>query len=384
MDRNSAQDEILRIANAGEVGGGHDEKGGIFRRHWAIMRMFELESGGADDFFVLFEAIQDVAELDSRIEPKTIRIYQAKKREGKYWSWNELTGFTDVIDPSKATGFLRQNVEKMRNSIVGKLYADVLAFSEIHSEGFFVSNSGCDLRLPDGGNATKLETCCLSALAEPHLGLLKAGLAVLHGNGKPLPDASRITIQRVDLPPNDPGPYLRGIVGDFLTERSPNHASQARALVDALLAKISSLCVKTDRYPNFEQMCNARGFGRDDLAKALSCLESMPDEEALLEDYLRQLSSEKADMRLITSIRKSAARLRCSKLGNSFSEEEKELINDCDKWLERNRIMPPLAPILNDAWNELTPKHSSFRRHEMLAFLLQRAIQICEDLTYED
>lgn len=384
MGFNNAKEEILRISNAGEAGGGHDQKGGAFQRHWAVLRMFELESSGAEDFLLLFEAIQDVAEFDSCIDPKTIRIYQAKKREGQYWSWNELTNFTGLHNSSNSSSFLKQPPEKMRGSIVGKLYSSVLEFNEIRSEGFFVTNSGCDIPLLNGDKAYKFETCCLSALAEPHLGLLKAGLSVLHKNGKPLPEPSRITIQRVDLPPNDPGPYVWGKVGVFLTKRSPSHASQARALVDALLAKISPLCAKTDSYATFEEMCNARGFSRDDLRHAIGCLESLPDEELLLEDYLRDMANDKPDMRLITSIRKSAARIRCAKLGNSFSQQEKELVIDCDKWLKCNRIVPPILSLLNSAYDNLIVNHRSFRRHEIHAFLLQRIIETCEDLTYED
>jgi len=60
-------EEVLRVTNRknlAETGGGHNQKGVDFQRAWALTRMFELEKEGPDDFLFLFEAIQDVAELD--------------------------------------------------------------------------------------------------------------------------------------------------------------------------------------------------------------------------------------------------------------------------------------------------------------------------------
>lgn len=75
--------ELLDVTNRddlAEVGGGHNQKGVEFQRHWAVMRMFELEKAGQKDFLFLFEAIQDVAILDSCVSPTTICVYQIKKK----------------------------------------------------------------------------------------------------------------------------------------------------------------------------------------------------------------------------------------------------------------------------------------------------------------
>ncbi len=379
MSCNDTKEEILKIANSGEVGGGHDQKGGNFQRHWAIMRMFELESSGADDFLILFEAIQDIAELDSVSDPKTMRIYQAKKKEGSYWSWNELTKYKNANGKSKSSAFSKQTPDIISESIIGKLYASVIAFNNIGSSGFFISNSGCDLPLVNAGNATSYEECCLSDIAEPHLELLKSGLASLHKDSKLIPDPSRIMIKRVDIPPNDPGPYLRGKVADYLSIKSPRNVSQARALMDALLANISHLCAKTDRHSTFEEMCKARGFSRYDLRQALNNLEPLPDEQQLLEDYLRQMIDEKMDLRTISGIRTVAARFKRSKLTNLIREDEIRLTHDCDDWLNNNEFVIPLVPLLERAYDVLKLKHSLFRAHEIFAFLIMRAIQTCED-----
>ena len=75
-----------------ETGGGHGQKGVDFQRYWAILRIFELKQDGSNDFLLLFESIQDVAEFNSESAPSRIDIYQIKKKDGGEWSFNELTG----------------------------------------------------------------------------------------------------------------------------------------------------------------------------------------------------------------------------------------------------------------------------------------------------
>jgi hypothetical protein len=87
-------EEVFKVANnkeLAETGGGHNQKGVDFQRAWALTRMFELEKSGEQDFLFLFEAIQDIAELDSSDSPSLIRIYQVKKKDRGEWKWNELT-----------------------------------------------------------------------------------------------------------------------------------------------------------------------------------------------------------------------------------------------------------------------------------------------------
>ena len=75
--------EVFQVATnkaLTETGGGHGQKGVDFQRAWALSRMFEIEDSGATDFLFLFEAIQDVAVLDSPTKPTTI-IRQSSSQE---------------------------------------------------------------------------------------------------------------------------------------------------------------------------------------------------------------------------------------------------------------------------------------------------------------
>jgi len=143
-------DEVFSVSvqkNLAETGGGHNQKGVEFQRHWALSRMFELESAGTPDFLFLFESVQDVAELDSATAPSSIKIYQVKKKDRGEWSWALLT---NLHDPGKKK---TKPLVDIKNSPLGKLYASVLAFKKLKSSGHFVSNNGCALPPKGGGES---------------------------------------------------------------------------------------------------------------------------------------------------------------------------------------------------------------------------------------
>ncbi|MBK7955405.1 MAG: DUF4297 domain-containing protein [Candidatus Accumulibacter sp.] len=238
-------EEVFRVANCknlAETGGGHNQKGVNFQRAWALARMFELEREGVDDFLFLFEAIQDVAELDSSLSPSSIRVYQVKKKDRGEWSWRELT---KLLEPSsKKSG--AQSPSVIKDSMIGKLYSAVVAFKELKSSGRFISNVGCDLPLQGQANAATSLACDLSRLEAGHLQLLSKGLETLHEAESLPPRPSLIHVEKVPIHPDSPSTHLRGIAVSFLSERSPKHAGQATALVDALLAAIGPLGAKTD------------------------------------------------------------------------------------------------------------------------------------------
>ncbi len=158
-------DEVFSVANCpdlAEVGGSHNQKGVEFQRHWAVMRMFELVQAGAKDFLFLFEAIQDVAIVDSCDSPTSICVYQIKKKDRKEWAWADLTALhqpKNPIKPSSVSKTKTKPLTDIQNSPIGKLYAAILAFNELQSTGRFVSNKGFDLHLADGSNAATSLSC---------------------------------------------------------------------------------------------------------------------------------------------------------------------------------------------------------------------------------
>jgi Cap4 dsDNA endonuclease len=252
--------EILQVVNnkaLSETGGGHNQKGIEFQRNWALIRMFELESEEQPDFLLLFEAVQDVAVLDSNLAPTKIDIYQIKKKDRSEWSWGDLTNLhaLKLGQPSRKPKPLIGVV----SSPVGKLYAALRAFKSLTGTARFVSNAGCDLTMEDGTNAATSLPVAMANLPYHVRNLLTDSLSSLHTKGEPPPDLSKIYVERVDIPVDDCATYTVGIAHAFLLARSPPHAGQARALVDTLLAKVGPLGAKTASCSTFEEMRVQRG-----------------------------------------------------------------------------------------------------------------------------
>lgn len=379
--------ELLDVTNRddlAEVGGSHNQKGIEFQRHWAVMRMFELEESGVKDFLFLFEAIQDVAVVDSCTSPTTICVYQIKKKDRKEWAWADLTALhqpKDTGKPSSGGKTKTKPLTNIQNSPIGKLYATILAFKELQSTGRFVSNAGFDLQLADGSNAATSLPCALSALSTHHLALLTKGLETLHKTGAPVPDLSRIHLERVLLPVDDPGTYIIGLVHKFLEQRSPRHAGQARSLVESLLAKIGPLGAKTATCKTFDDMRNQRGYSRSEFTDALGMLEGVPDLSEHLETWLNQLAHEGMGFREITAIRTAAASIFRRQVMGTRSNDEQNLVLACDAWLTTHPDPIQLKPFFEAAYDDLHNAYSSLKKQELLAYFALRAIKKCVDQT---
>jgi len=272
MSNNHSCDEIWAVAtrkDLAETGGSHNEKGKEFQRHWAVMRMFEIEERGTEDFLFLFESIQDIAEFDSATNPSSVQIYQVKKKDGKEWTWNDLTGLTAPPSKHKKSKTTDEiSFDKLKGSPLGKLYASVVAFKNIPSSGRFISNAGCDLLLTNEENAATSLPRNLADLSPEYRNLLLEGFRRLHNQRAPH-DLSRIRVERVKLSVEDPGTHLMGIVHKFLESRSPRHVGQAQSLVHSLVATVSALGAKTDSCKSFDEMRQQRGFSRDEFRSAL-------------------------------------------------------------------------------------------------------------------
>ena len=378
---NSQIEEVFRIANRkdlAEAGGGHNQKGVDFQRAWALARMFELERKGSKDFLFLFEAIQDVAELDSSVSPSSVNIYQVKKRDRGEWKWSDLT---KLLEPGTKKSEA-QPASDIKDSPIGKLYSSVLAFNKLKSSGRFVSNAGCNLPLEGGTNAATSLPCDLSRLEAKHLERLSSGLKTLHEAGSLPANPSLIHVEKVLIHPDDPTTHLRGVVVSFLTERSLKHAGQASALVDALLSKIGPLGAKTDSCSTFGELRKERGYSRNDFVSALGNLEQIPDQEAFVEGWLNQLSSEGgANFMEIASIRLAVSRIFRLQVMGGEDPQAMALAADCNQWLDANTPSHTLKDFIGKAKADLAGSHPSIRSAEFIAHFLLRVANKCVDQT---
>lgn len=375
----SSTEEVFRVASSNELaetGGGHNQKGVDFQRAWALARMFELEESGADDFLILFEAVQDVAELDSETAPSSIRIHQIKKKDRGEWEWSHLTRLPVPAKKRRAG----KTTDEIKDSPIGKLYSAVLAFKKLKSSGAFLSNTGCNLPLENGDNAATSVSCDLSQLEAGHLELLKAGLESLHESGASPANPELIRIEKVPIHPDAPATHLQGVAVAFLNKRSPRHAGQAKSLVDALLAEVGPLGAKTASCSNFEELRRQRGYSREQFASALGSLEQMPDLVALAEAWLNQLVGEGAlNFMEVTSVRVAMAAIYKRQVMGGDDPLTSALASDFDIWLETNTPGPLLGAFFDKAKSHLAPSHPSFRAAELTAHIALRAVRKCVD-----
>jgi len=372
--------EVLQVTNQGgisETGGGHAQKGVDFQRFWAIMRMFELEEAGAPDFLLLFEAVQDVSELDSTVSPTTIKLYQVKKKDRKEWSWGELTGLP--VPPKKGKRADLPDKDKISGSALGKLFLSITAFQALPSEGYFISNAGCNLPLENGGNVATSLPCDLSQLSGDHVSLLGQGLSLIREAGAGVPELKRLKLCKVALPPDAPDVHVVGIAFKFLKSRSPRHASQAQAFVESLIAKVAQLGRHTDECFSFEDLVKERGFSRSEFVESLAQLEQVPDLLHYLDTWLGQLQAEGLDFITVTQMRAAAAAIFRHQLLGNQSDEDRRLADACDAWIAVNSPGNQLRPYLELAFSELKDNFPGFKKHQLLAHFALRGIQRCVD-----
>jgi len=370
-------EEVFRVSidkDIAETGGGHNQKGVDFQRAWAISRMFEMEDAGEEDFLFLFEAIQDVAILNSSSAPSTIRVFQVKKKDRGEWEWSHLT---NLPAPGKKK---RKNAtpKGIEDSPLGKLYASVLAFKRLRSSGSFLSNAGCNLPLEGGRNAATSVSCDLSKLDAAHLELLKGGLETLHKIGSPAFDPASIAIEKVDMPPGAPMTHLHGIALGFLEKRSPPHAGQAKAFTDALMAEVGPLGAKTDSCSSFDELLQQKGYSRTEFRNALGKLEMLPDFKSIAEGWLDAMVSEGGiDFMERTSAEIALGNIYRRQVMGGASPMEEALIDDCDRWLDSNKPGTRLTDFFDKARSHLAPSHPFFKGAELTAHIALRAVRKC-------
>jgi hypothetical protein len=382
--------ELLLVTNKpgiSETGGGHGAKGVDFQRWWAVLRMVELAQSSEADFLLLFEAVQDVTELDSAHTPTRATVYQVKKKDSGTWSWSTLTGTVAPKKPSKITKatasqptapLTTPDFSKVSGSALGKLYLSLAAFDALPVEGYFVSNAGCEVPLASGGSAASSMPCTLADLAPEHAKQLTDALQSLNCAGTQTLDLTRVKLKKVAIHPDNLSAPAIASALNLLKTLSPEHAGQAAAFVESLVMKISALGRHTDTCSSFDELVRQRGFSKADFLSALSALESIPDHNALLNYWLAQLQSEGFDFRLITAMRMSAARVVRERL-TGLSQEAQAIDNFCDNWANSNVCGSNLKPYLDAALSALKANFSGYRDEELLARFVMREITKCVD-----
>lgn len=357
--------EVSTDPNLNESGGGHNQKGVEFQKHWALLLMFDLLKKGETDFLLLFEAIQDIAVLNSEREATSIHFYQIKKKERKEWSWHDLTSLHKP--DAKKTAPLTN----IGTSPLGKLSATLQRFGELNAIGYFVSNMGCKLPLKSGGVAATTLEVGLDELERSHVELLTSAISQIGVNGI---NPARIRLAKTNLPANEPTSHLVGEVHKYLCSISPKHAGQAQALVEALLTRLASLGARTDICNSFQQLRDQHGYSCQQLRNALGELETIPDVTDLLGVWIDELRRSGMTFPETCAVRLAAAAIYRRQVMGCMSESDKELIAAADEWVQWAEVDPNVFDYLEKGYASVSVGRSE-KRPEILAHLAIRAIK---------
>jgi hypothetical protein len=373
--------EIVDISNShlAETGGGHNQKGIEFQKNWALVQMFALEDNETPDFLFLFEAVQDVAILDSPTAPTAIELHQVKKKDRGEWSWATLTKLHEPADATKPSKRKIKPLVDVNESPIGKLHAAVCAFKLIKSSGRFVSNAGCNVTLADGSNSATSLPSALSLLPAHFRDLLTSALMTQLAPGDPPPDLSRLLLERVDIPFDDAATYSIGKAHAFLVKRSPRHAGQAQSFVEGLLAKLGPLGAKTAVCKNFEEMKSQHGYTRSDFVAALASLEQVLDVVFYLNMWLEQLHQEGMGFMEVIAIRTAVAGIFRRQVMGSPLPEDADMVGECNSWLAAESDPSELLPFFKNAADHLKLKFPLAKKPELQAHFALAAIAKCAD-----
>lgn len=365
--------KILEIANnksLSEDGGKHGMQGGNYQKAWALYRMFELEMEGVDDYFMLFETLQDVAEFDSDSDPKSVKIYQIKKKEKGEWKWNDLTGYKI---PGKKSSEI-QDHSKFKSSILGKLLCNFIAIEDLTKEAAFISNSKSDIPLKAGGSSASTKSCELRQLDNCYTEILKNGILLIDGNVNTDSILSSVFLKKTSVDPGEPESALivKGL--NFLESKSPDHARQVKPLIDTILATIGTLGGSTTKSTTIGVMKKERGYSRKDFLRDLHKLNSLPDTysrfENIFEIYLKETG---LGWEFRTEVRGIALSLLTDKLVGQSGELRIALITACDRWIKENKSTTSLIDYVNNASRDISLSGLVSPAHFLAQFLLRLA-----------
>jgi hypothetical protein len=183
--------------------------------------------------------------------------------------------------------------------------------------------------------------------------------------------------ERVNIPVNDPATYTVGVAHAFLITRSPSHASQARSLVDTLLAKVGPLGAKTDTCNTFEEIRSQHGYSRSEFIAALADLQEVPDVLQYLNIWLEKLASEGMGLMEIMAVRAAAASIYRLQVMGSRLPEDRDIVDACDAWLADQEDPAELLPFFRAALTELKAAFPSAKPATLQAQFALRAIKKC-------
>jgi hypothetical protein len=371
---NPAQAEIFAASNAPgvyESGGQYGQKGVDFQRYWAISRIIELATANQPDFLILFESLQDVVEFDNADAPTQALVYQIKMKDTGEWTWKALTAL-----PAKPRK--RKNSQELTvplpfvGSPIGKLACTVAEFQTINGAGTFVSNLGCSAALEKGATAGSVKSCKFSELSKEHRDQIAPELAKLK---KVIPLHS-LHLLKTELSLDDPDTHVSGKINTFLLKAAPKHAGQCKSFSDSLFATLSARGRNSGPVEDFESLVSHRGYSKADFMNAVDTLCSIPDQQELVDSWLKMLMIEKMPPQQYTKLQIKLLQLLERRLA-SGRVDVGPLNQAIKAWIKLNPVGESILEFLKAGTAAITSQFTDVSREEIQAFIVLEGISQC-------
>lgn len=274
-----------------EVGGSQAAQGLDFQRDWSICKLLELHSSGKD-YVIICEHHDDVLVLDSDDESSMIEFYQVKKKKGgKPYTIHDLI---KKIDKKK----------NEKSSILSKLYTNKILFEDKTKSLNLVSNAALscsDVEISAQGSI------CVDNLSESDISRIREHLKLAH-NLTEDPDFRKITYYiQTQLSPEDPLPYLKGKIIDFLGNINPEKKyapSAIQAMYTALFGEIKRRGTHQSSYGSFEEFKEKKGISKKSFQKMVSDMGTTKDYDTFWISIENRLNSEDEKYTVITKLKK--------------------------------------------------------------------------------
>jgi len=272
-------DQIVQVRPR-EISGSSSSNRSDYQQSWAFCLLLKLHRTG-QDYLVLFDYHDDVVVLDSSSNPTTVDFYQVKTKKSGHWTATLLLKRPKGAD------------DQLLNSIVGKMYANKIAFPAAAKTLNFISNAQFSIKHkdnPDSQNVVdgfELAELCRKTLAE-----FSKTIQEEHKlSYSPLCDIiTRFSTDPLSLEAHVT--HAAGELASYLDEIKPD-GKFATAAGQRAIATTIDRKTNHERTPNTkEELIETKGITRAEFEEMLSTIVSQEEDRERWQDIRQTLTAE--------------------------------------------------------------------------------------------
>lgn len=305
--------DLLVTAKPLETSGARAANRTDYQKDWALCLLLRLHES-ASDYLLLLEHHDDIAVVDSSVQPRRIMFFQVKTA-ARPWTTTSLTR-------------RRKGKAGPKPSILGKLFHNGKQFGASVEKLSLVSNARYSVKLADGRGGETLSNICFVQLSEEEKARARLSLKAELGVDVPLPWEGLAFLVVDDLSVTDHATHTRGRISAFLEGRGQSD-SAVGAVYRVLFEEVRRRAHYEGTWSSPSELATCKGISRADFDAMLARANTVPAGRAW-EQCAEQLAREHVSFTEIQRLRKSwtkheVYRMNASDLGiRAFRDEVTE------------------------------------------------------------